>query len=269
MGKHSAPKKSSTLKTKWRSPYALAALVPVGLVTAVAGAHAGQQITGEPTKQVAEGAASAAVRSASTTESVAPVATPVVEQVITKAEPAPAPAPEALPESVTSGQIPRINYEAYHAAGSKLARELPGCGVSWKLIAGIGRVESTHANNAKADPKGVLESPILGPLLDGTLAGNNVIHDTDGGELDGNPHYDRAVGPMQFLPETWNHYAADGNGDGVADPQNLFDAALTTGRYLCDGNLDLRDPAQVVTAVLRYNNSMDYVSKVRGWAEGY
>lgn len=265
MGKHSAPKKTSTLKTKWRSPYALAALVPVGLVTAVAGAHAGQQITGEPTKQVADSAASAAVRSASTTEDVAPVATPVVEQITAEAEPA----PEAVPASVISGQIPRINYEAYHAAGSKLAKELPGCGVSWQLIAGIGRVESTHANNGKADPSGVLESPILGPLLDGTLAGNNVIHDTDGGELDGNPHYDRAVGPMQFLPETWHHYAADGNGDGVADPQNLFDAALTTGRYLCDGGLDLRDPDQVVKAVLRYNNSMDYVSKVRGWAEGY
>jgi membrane-bound lytic murein transglycosylase B len=74
---------------------------------------------------------------------------------------------------------------------------------------------------------------------------------------------------MQFLPETWKHYAEDGNGDGVADPQNLFDAALTTGRYLCDGNLDLRDPAQQVTAVLRYNNSMEYVSNVRGWAQGY
>jgi membrane-bound lytic murein transglycosylase B len=74
---------------------------------------------------------------------------------------------------------------------------------------------------------------------------------------------------MQVLPETWKRYAADGNGDGVIDPQNLFDAALTTGRYLCDGGLDLRDPEQQVAAVLRYNNSMEYVSDVRGWAAGY
>jgi membrane-bound lytic murein transglycosylase B len=263
LGKHSAPRK------KLRSPYALAALVPVGLVGAVAAAHAGQQLTTEPTRQVAEPAPESAQTPAPTTPAATPAITPVVAPVTAEPAPAPAPAPEVLPESVTSGQIPRINYEAYHAAGSKLAQELPGCGISWQLIAGIGRVESTHANNGKADPTGVLEVPILGPVLDGSLAGNNVIHDTDGGELDGDPHFDRAVGPMQFLPETWKHYAEDGNGDGVTDPQNLFDAALTTGRYLCDGNLDLRDSSQVTKAVLRYNNSMDYVSKVRGWADGY
>ncbi|WP_028462923.1 lytic transglycosylase domain-containing protein [Nocardia sp. 348MFTsu5.1] len=261
MGKHSAPKK------RLRSPYALAALVPVGLVSAVAAAHAGQQLTTEPPKQVAESAPDNAPTAAPTIPSQNPVALPITTEPAPVA--APEPAPEVVPESVTTGQIPLINYEAYHAAGSKLAQELPGCGISWQLIAGIGRVESTHANNGKADPDGVLEIPILGPVLDGSLAGNNVIHDTDGGELDGDPHFDRAVGPMQFLPETWKRYAEDGNSDGVTDPQNLFDAALTTGRYLCDGNLDLRDSSQVTKAVLRYNNSMDYVSKVRGWADRY
>lgn len=261
MGKHSAPKRKS------RSPFALVALVPIGLVAAAATAEAGHQLTESPTSQVADSPP------ATTEASPAPVAAPVTAQpvVSTPEPPAPAPsqAPEAVPASVTTGAIPKINWEAYHAAGSKLAQELPGCGISWQLIAGIGRVESTHANNGKADATGKLEIPILGPILDGSLAGNNVIHDTDGGALDGDPVFDRAVGPMQFLPETWKHYAEDGNGDGVADPQNLFDAALTTGRYLCDGNLDLRDPAQQVTAVLRYNNSMDYVSNVRGWAQGY
>jgi membrane-bound lytic murein transglycosylase B len=259
LGKHSAPKR------KARSPFALAALVPIGLVAAAATAEAGHELSPEPTTQVAEAVAvpqSSAPRSATTppAEPVTPAAAP---------QPAPSPAPVAVPASVISGQIPRVNWEAYHAAGSKLARELPGCGISWQLIAGIGRVESTHANNGKVDPTGELIAPILGPLLDGSLSGNNVIHDTDGGQLDGDPVYDRAVGPMQFLPETWKKYAEDGNGDGVVDPQNLFDAALATGRYLCDGGLDLRDPAQQVTAVLRYNNSMEYVSDVRGWAAGY
>jgi membrane-bound lytic murein transglycosylase B len=223
----------------------------------------------EPAEPVAGGTPELAETSSPTTSSQTPVALPITTEPAPVAAPEPAPAPEVVPESVTTGQIPRINYEAYHAAGSKLAQELPGCGISWQLIAGIGRVESTHANNGKADPEGVLEIPILGPVLDGSLAGNNVIHDTDGGELDGDPHFDRAVGPMQFLPETWKRYAEDGNSDGVTDPQNLFDAALTTGRYLCDGNLNLRDSSQVTKAVLRYNNSMDYVSKVRGWADRY
>ena len=258
MGKHSAPKRKS------RSPFALAALVPIGLVTAAATAEADHQLT-DSTKQVAE------TRQAPQSSTPAPAPAPVVEPVaqIAAPAPAPAPAPEVVPASVTSGQIPRVNYEAYFAAGSKLAQELPGCGISWQLIAGIGRVESTHANNGKVGDNGELLAPILGPVLDGSLAGNNVIHDTDGGQLDGDPNYDRAVGPMQFLPETWKMYAADGNGDGVIDPQNLFDAALTTGRYLCDGGLDLRDPEQQVAAVLRYNNSMEYVSDVRGWAAGY
>lgn len=257
MGKHS-PRKRHT-----RTPFALAALIPIGLIGAAASAEAGHQINDDSPKQVAESTSEVA-------KAPAPVVKPVVAEFVTQAQaPTPVAAPEAVPASVTAGEIPKISWEAYHAAGSKLAQELPGCGISWQLIAGIGAVESTHANNGQADPKGELATPILGPVLDGSLAGNNVIHDTDGGELDGDPNFDRAVGPMQFLPETWKKFAEDANGDGVADPQNLFDAALTTGRYLCDGNLDLRDPAQQVTAVLRYNNSMDYVSKVQGRADGY
>ncbi|MFR9772549.1 lytic transglycosylase domain-containing protein, partial [Nocardia sp. SC052] len=79
----------------------------------------------------------------------------------------------------------------------------------------------------------------------------------------------RAVGPMQFLPGTWGAYAADGNGDGVADPHNVFDAALAAGKYLCAGGLDLRDPAQELRAVLRYNNSMAYAANVLSWARAY
>ena len=95
------------------------------------------------------------------------------------------------------------------------------------------------------------------------------IADTDGGALDGDANFDRAVGPMQFLPETWNRYKADGNGDGVSDPQNLYDAALATGQYLCDGDLNLRDLGQSTKAILRYNNSMAYVANVLAWSTGY
>ena len=77
------------------------------------------------------------------------------------------------------------------------------------------------------------------------------------------------MGPMQFLPGTWARYASDGNGDGMADPQNLFDATLAAARYLCSGGLNLRDQSQVLSAILRYNNSMPYAQNVLGWAAAY
>ena len=81
--------------------------------------------------------------------------------------------------------------------------------------------------------------------------------------------YARAMGPMQFLPGTWARYASDGNGDGKADIQNLYDASLGAARYLCSGNLNLRDRSQVLSSILRYNNSMAYAQNVLGWAAAY
>ena len=77
------------------------------------------------------------------------------------------------------------------------------------------------------------------------------------------------MGPMQFLPGTWSRYASDGNGDGKADVQNVYDASLAAARYLCSGGLNLRDQSQVMTAILRYNNSMAYAQNVLGWAAAY
>ncbi len=77
------------------------------------------------------------------------------------------------------------------------------------------------------------------------------------------------MGPMQFLPGTWARYAADGDGDGVADPQNLYDSTLAAARYLCSGGLNLRDPSQAMSAILRYNNSMPYAQSVVSWAAAY
>ena len=64
-------------------------------------------------------------------------------------------------------------------------------------------------------------------------------------------------------------YASDGDGDGKADVQNLFDSSLAAARYLCSGGLNLRDPGQVMAAILRYNNSVAYARNVLGWAAAY
>src|SRR4029078_8251220 len=107
---------------------------------------------------------------------------------------------------------------------------------------------------------------IYGPTLDGSLPGNEVIVQSRSADR---VNYARAMGPMEFLPGTWSRYASDGDGDGKADVQNLYDSTLAAGRYLCSGGLNLRDRSQVMTAILRYNNSMAYAQNVLGWAAAY
>jgi len=158
--------------------------------------------------------------------------------------------------------IPQIVLAAYRNAELALESSLPDCGLRWHLLAGIGRIESAHADNGRTDAAGTAVAPILGPALDGSLPGNEIIPAAGGG-------YVRALGPMQFLPSTWSMYAADGNGDGVSDPQNVFDAALAAGKYLCAGGTNLADPQQELRAVLRYNNSRSYAADVLSWSNAY
>ncbi|OBJ03120.1 lytic murein transglycosylase [Mycobacterium sp. 1465703.0] len=183
------------------------------------------------------------------------------------AEPAlSAPPPAMIVNARGALGIPSIALAAYRSAEQKMAVAAPGCGVSWNLLAGIGRIESGHAGGGAVDARGTAISPIYGPSLDGTLPGNETIIQSSAGSR---VTYARAMGPMQFLPGTWARYASDGKGDGVADPQNIFDATLAAARYLCSGGLNLRDQSQVLTAILRYNNSMPYAQNVLGWAAAY
>lgn len=165
--------------------------------------------------------------------------------------------------------IPGVVLSAYKLAANRMAEESAVCGLPWFLLAGIGRIESGHARNGSVDEFGNSINPINGPVLDGTLSGNEVIRDTDGGAIDGDPNFDRAVGPMQFIPSTWARWGSDGNGDGKADPHNIFDATYSAARYLCSGVTDIMHDDNKVGAVLRYNRSMEYVSNVLGWAAAY
>jgi hypothetical protein len=164
--------------------------------------------------------------------------------------------------------IPTTALAAYHDAADILGRELPACHIDWALIASIGRIESNHARGGYVDAFGTTREPILGPQLNGQ-GGFAAIPDTDQGVLDTDPVWDRAVGPTQFIPATWKAYASDGNGDGKSDPNNIFDAALATGRYLCSGGFDLAKPDQLRGAIYRYNNSDTYVNTVILWADAY
>lgn len=154
-------------------------------------------------------------------------------------------------------------FDAYRRAETELRRSDPGCGLRWQLLAAIGQVESGQARGGRVTADGTTRAPILGPRLDGRRFA--LIRDTDGGALDGDTAYDRAVGPMQFIPSTWARWGADGNGDGRADPHNIHDAALAAGRYLCAGGRDLSEPGDLERAILGYNHSRAYLRTVLAW----
>lgn len=163
--------------------------------------------------------------------------------------------------------IPATVLAAYKSAEKKLASERPGCHLPWELLAAIGRVESGQARGGALDKDGNTLRPIRGPVLDGN--GFALIKDTDNGAFDGDKRHDRAVGPMQFIPSTWANWGADANGDGVKDPNNIHDAALAAGRYLCAGGRDLSRSADLERAILSYNQSREYLRTVLSWLEFY
>ncbi|WP_436493701.1 lytic transglycosylase domain-containing protein [Actinokineospora sp. HUAS TT18] len=173
------------------------------------------------------------------------------------------------PGTVPSGPlgIPGTMLDAYMRAAQTLNTTTPGCHLEWSLLASIGRIESNHARGGRVDAHGTTATPILGPVLNG--GGFAAISDTDGGRYDGDNRWDRAVGPMQFIPSTWKGYASDGNGDGETNPNNIYDATVGAGKYLCSGGMDMANPANRRAAVWRYNHSDSYVATVLSWADAY
>lgn len=144
-----------------------------------------------------------------------------------------APRPIPRPAAYTDGRrelvaagIPDVAAQAYLNASAKV-RDLSGhCHVPVEILAAVGRIESNHGQVAELDEYGRTRQILRGFDTTGP--------DTDGGEIDGDPTKDWAVGPMQFIPDSWKAYGHDGDGDGVADPSSFFDAALSTAWYLCD-----------------------------------
>jgi hypothetical protein len=166
--------------------------------------------------------------------------------------------------------IPSRALRAYAAADLAIRAATPRCRVTWATLAAIGRIESDHGRHGGTalGGDGRPGKAIIGVPLDGS-AGVILTGDTDGGRLDGDTVHDRAVGPMQFIPTTWARWGGDGDGDGRADPQDIDDAALSAGRYLCAGGRDLGTPRGWWAAVLAYNDSVDYARRVFGAADLY
>jgi hypothetical protein len=166
-------------------------------------------------------------------------------------------------------EIPQVALQAYGYSEMVLARTQPKCRLSWTLLAGIGSVETNHGRHAGAQllPNGTTQPRITGIPLDGTTTDR--ITDTDDGKLDGNAQFDQAMGPMQFIPSTWQRWAADADGDKKADPYDIDDAALAAGYYLCANGRDLGTGSGWWAAVLSYNHITRYATKVYAESDRY
>ncbi|KRF28511.1 lytic murein transglycosylase [Phycicoccus sp. Soil802] len=187
-----------------------------------------------------------------------------------EADPTPLYQPAGLPSSMSANGIPAAALDAYRRAATIVDAADAECRIDWALIAAIGKVESNHGRYGGngIDRDGTVRPGIYGIPLNGS---NNTatIRDTDGGAYDRDVSWDRAVGPMQFIPGTWRVVGVDANGDGRKDPQNIADAATATAVYLCSGPGDLSTDSGARSAVLRYNHSDAYADQVLAIAAGY
>ena len=170
--------------------------------------------------------------------------------------------------AVGGTDVPRMMLDAYQRAA--LAVQARGCRLAWWGLAGVGKVESDHGRHDDGSllANGTVVPPILGPALDGTN-GTVATPAVDRGKFTGDPTWDHAVGPMQFISTTWRTWGTDGNGDGIADPNNAYDAAMSTARYLCAASTDLDTPAGLRVAYFSYNHSDAYVAEALAVAAGY
>lgn len=134
---------------------------------------------------------------------------------------------EIAREDIVARSVDPIPKKEYIKLYKKSARDY-GLGPDWYILAAVGKVESNHGEN-------------MGPSSAG------------------------AMGPMQFLPSTWETSGVDGNGDGVANILDPEDAIPAAAGYLKDGGA----PRDWYRALYSYNHADWYVMKVLAVAEAY
>ncbi|MDG3016831.1 lytic transglycosylase domain-containing protein [Speluncibacter jeojiensis] len=244
----------------------IAAITPCGLIAAAgSGGNSGSQEADAPRVVIADLAASGAPGTQQARPLTPAALPPAPTPPAAPAQSMPALGAPALltgPAPVGLRAIPVLAMAAYQSAADRMNSADPNCHITAALLAGIGKVESDHGDGGRFDLHGNTLNPILGPVLDGHLPGNEVVRNAGGG-------FERAVGPMQFMPATWAKYGADGNGDGKIDPNNIFDASYGAARLLCSSGKNLAVPSNEFAAILSYNHSAAYAQTVLAWATAY
>ena len=143
-------------------------------------------------------------------------------------------AQQAAMAGITADQLARLHAlpasPSYMAIYHRAAQaQCPG--LSWTVLAAIGQVESGHGRDTSTS-------------------------------------YAGAMGPMQFLPDTFVSYAVDGDNDGNADIMSAPDAIYTAAHYLC-ANGAAGGPDALYRAIWHYNHADWYVQMVLTLAQQY
>lgn len=177
--------------------------------------------------------------------------------------------PQWIKDTAAATGVPERALQAYAAATLTVNKEQPACQMGWNTLAAVGAVETHHGtiSGAAVNQKGQALPRIIGEPLTGEQF--IAAKDSDGGLLDGNPEWDHAVGPLQFIPETWRQYARDADGDGWADIDSIDDQALSAATLLCEAGGTLTQAGNWITAIKAYNPSIDYNNDVAAVADQY
>ena len=134
---------------------------------------------------------------------------------------------EVAHDDIVATDVDAVSTKEYMDLYRASANEY-GFGPDWYILAAVGKVESNH-----------------GQSMGTSYAG--------------------AMGPMQFMPSTWETSGVDGNGDGVTNIMDPEDAIPAAARYLSAGGA----PRDWYRALYSYNHADWYVKKVLAVAEAY
>lgn len=130
-------------------------------------------------------------------------------------------------DRIAARPVDELSLREYEKLYKEAAEEY-GFEEDWYILAAVGKVESDHGQN-------------LGPSSAG------------------------ALGPMQFLPSTWEEFAVDGNDNGRKNIMDPEDAIPGAANYLSESGA----PEDWYGALFTYNRADWYVRKVLDVAEGY
>ena len=168
-------------------------------------------------------------------------------------------------EFVTEGNVPAATGRTEEQVVSTPTPEpAPAEEASTPAPEALAATDDPATNSPDAEPGDDAAAAAPAPVVK-RLA---LIEDSDGGRLDDDTVYDRAVGPMQFIPQTWRRFEADGNADERSDPQNMYDASLASARYLCAAS-SMRTPEGRKVAFFAYNHDEEYSANVAAAGQRY
>ena len=132
------------------------------------------------------------------------------------------------------------------------------------------RVRPRPRRRQRLDDEGVAAPGIYGIAAQRHATAPRRSRDTDAGQYDDDAKYDRAVGPMQFIPSTWSVVGVDADGDAQAQPAGRRRRRARHRRLplLRQRRPLARTPGQRA-AVYRYNHSQSYVDLVLSIMDAY